>query len=179
MPIMGPNGPMDPGAMDAGQMANMPADGFAGATAGDMAAMPPEAMGGMNADMMGNMPPEAMGGMTADHMGAARQKLWAVWEYANAYGDDAPRSDGRYGCSNDAGNATRSDGWYDSRHDGCVPAGGYGRYGTNAYGDDAPSAMAGMDAPMMEAMPPEAMGGMGPMHMGNDASQRWLVWMHQ
>ena len=38
MPIMGPNGPMDPGAMDADQMANMPADGFAGATAGDMAA---------------------------------------------------------------------------------------------------------------------------------------------
>ena len=33
MPIMGPNGPMDPGAMDAGQMANMPVDGFAGATA--------------------------------------------------------------------------------------------------------------------------------------------------
>ena len=56
MPIMGPNGPMDPGAMDAGQMANMPVDGFAGATAGDMAAMPPQAMGGMNADMMGNMP---------------------------------------------------------------------------------------------------------------------------
>ena len=61
MPIMGPNGPMDPGAMDAGQMANMPVDGFAGATAGDMAAMPPQAMGGMDADMMGNMPPAAMG----------------------------------------------------------------------------------------------------------------------
>ena len=49
MPIMGPNGPMDPGAMTAGDMAGMPADGFAGATAGDMAAMPPDAMGGMTA----------------------------------------------------------------------------------------------------------------------------------
>jgi hypothetical protein len=39
---MGPNGPMDPGSMTAGDMAGMPADGFAGATAGDMAAMPPE-----------------------------------------------------------------------------------------------------------------------------------------
>ena len=48
MPIMGPNGPMDPGGMTAGQMANMPVDGFAGATAGDLAAMPPAAMGGMN-----------------------------------------------------------------------------------------------------------------------------------
>ena len=49
MPIMGPNGPMDPGAMTAGDMAGMPPDGFAGATAGDMAAMPADAMGGMTA----------------------------------------------------------------------------------------------------------------------------------
>ena len=40
MPIMGPNGPMDPGAMTAGDMAGMTPDAFAGATAGDMAAMP-------------------------------------------------------------------------------------------------------------------------------------------
>ena len=30
MPIMGPNGPMDPGAMTAGDMAAMPADAMGG-----------------------------------------------------------------------------------------------------------------------------------------------------
>ena len=47
MPIIGPNGPMDPGAMTAGDMAGMTPDAFAGTTAGDMAAMPPAAMSGM------------------------------------------------------------------------------------------------------------------------------------
>ena len=46
MPIMGHNGPMDPGAMTAGDMAGMPADGFAGATAGEMAAMPADHLSG-------------------------------------------------------------------------------------------------------------------------------------
>ena len=89
MPIMGPNGPMDPGAMDAGQMANMPADGFAGATAGEMAAMPPEAMGGMNADMMGQMPPEAMGGMATCGSQPLKHRYGT-----DAYGDDATPSNG-------------------------------------------------------------------------------------
>ena len=62
MPIMGPNGPMDPGAMTAGDMASMPAEGFAGATAGDMAAMPADAMGGM---ML--------------HDGSYATAQWAVW----------------------------------------------------------------------------------------------------
>ena len=33
MTLVGPNGPMDPGAMTAGDVAGMPAEGFAGATA--------------------------------------------------------------------------------------------------------------------------------------------------
>ena len=49
MAITGPEGPMDPGTMTSGDMANMPPNGFAGATAGDMASMPAGAMGGMDA----------------------------------------------------------------------------------------------------------------------------------
>ena len=55
-----------------------------------------------------------------------------------------------------------------------------------------PEAMGGMGP--MKAMPPEAMGGMGPMHMemyppeamggmvyayGGDATEAWAVWAHQ
>ena len=66
------------------------ADGFAGATAGDMQAMPPEAMGGMGPMHMEAMPPDAMGGMGPMAMD----------------GDDATTCNGRYGCTDDAGNAT-------------------------------------------------------------------------
>ena len=66
MPIMGPNGPMDPGAMTAGDMAGMPPDAFAGATAGDMAAMPADAMGWL---------------WTAANDGSICQLMqWAAWD---------------------------------------------------------------------------------------------------
>ena len=75
------------------------------------------------------------------------------------------------------------------------PAPRNGRYGANAYGDDAPTSNGRYGSPMMEMMPPPAMagctaamGGMGPQHMemmppaamgGMDAPmmERWPAWM--
>ena len=43
------------------------------------------------------------------------------------------------------------------------------RHGTNAYGMMPPAAMGGMDAPMMEAMPPAAMA-VWMLHDGSNAT---------
>ena len=57
----------------------------------------------MDAPMMEAMPPAAMGGMDDPIWGCATRSDGRYM----AYGDDAPTSNGRYGCANDGSNARR------------------------------------------------------------------------